>query len=189
MTANSTVSCCFQKSLVPSLWRMQDERNRRCIFSRMVPRIRWYKYVKTTSNGVLLALTMDTEHICEEGTSSWLFLRWSKWKRACFGVLSSSLANVSSVKLFLQTSQMAGKRLVVNHVIILTVTVRIRAMKWIGSHGPARKYTVNVPLTKHEWKSGHQIRERIEHRIKSQQAQMLLVQASFRQEVRIQTPV
>ena len=59
-------------------------------------------------------------------------------------VLSSSLANVSSVKLFLLTSQMAGKRLVVSPVITLTVTVRIRAMNWIGSPGPARKYTVNV---------------------------------------------
>ena len=190
-SASSRVSCSFRKSLVPLLWRMQEKHSRRYIFSGKVPRIGSYKYIKTTSNGFLLALRMDAKHICEEGTKSWLFLRWSKWRRACFVALYSSLANVSSVKLFLltSTSQMAGKRLVVSYVIILTVTVRIGAMKWIGSLGPARKYTVNVPWTNHAWKSGHRIREWIEHRIKSRQAQMLLVQVSSRQEVRIQTPV
>lgn len=70
VSANSRVSCCFRKSLVPSLWRMQEEHNRRGIFSGMVPRIRSYKYIKTISSGVLLAFRMDTEHIREEGTNS-----------------------------------------------------------------------------------------------------------------------
>ena len=188
-SANRRVSWCFRKSLVPSLWRMLEEHTRRSIFSGMVPRIRSYSYIKSTSNGFLLALRMDGEHICEEGTKSWLLLRWSKSRRACFAALSFSLANASSVKLFLPTSQMTGKRRGISHVITPTVTVQIRAMKWIGSPGPARKYTVNVLLTNRAWKSGHRIRERIEHRIRSQQAQMLLVQASFRQEVRIQTLV
>ena len=62
----------FSAFMSPSLWRMREEHIRRsiCIFSGMVPRIRSYSYIKSNSNGFLLALRMDGEHICEEGTKS-----------------------------------------------------------------------------------------------------------------------